>query len=253
MKVKLLLILFVFVFQFSFSQTREYLTGVVSSENFLLQNADVINKNSQKSTTTNDRGEFFIAVKPNDSILIYAKDYDLKRLKISLEQIKLNNLQVIMIKNAEALEEVLITKTNTNKIKLNTNSWREQSKRDEIIAEKNPYTENKVVMVRGNTFVNGLNFWGIGKKVVELLSKKKEPEKEISQEIEFATLAKNTCEEKFFIETLKLKPEEIDLFLQFCNTDPKSKTLNENSDILSMMDFLIIKNKEFQKIKEEAK
>ncbi|PKB17096.1 hypothetical protein [Flavobacterium sp. 5] len=247
MNVKLLLVLSLFVFQFGFSQTREYLSGVVSSENFLLQNADVINKTSQKSTTTNDRGEFLIAVKANDSLLIYAKDYDLKRLKVSAVQIEVNNLQVIMIKNAEVLDEVLVTKI--NKIKLSSNKWHEQSKRDEITAEKNPYTENKIVMVRGGTFVNGLNFAAIGKKIIDLFKKEKEPGKEKPADIEFATLAKKTCDEKFFTQNLKLKPEEIELFLQFCDADPRSKKINDSSNVLDMMDFLLIKNIEFQKIK----
>ncbi len=107
MNVKILLVLIFLVCQFSFSQTEKPLKGVVSSENFLLQNVDVINKNSRKSTTTNDKGEFIIAVKPNDSLLFYAKNYYLKRLKISTEQIELNNLQVIMFKKAEELERAL--------------------------------------------------------------------------------------------------------------------------------------------------
>jgi len=249
MNRKLLLIVSLFVFQLVFSQTEKLLKGVVSSESFLLYNVDVINKRSKQVSTTNENGEFAIFVKANDSLIIYGKGYVFQRLKVKPEQIEFNDLRISMVRNPEELDSVLITRT--NKIKLNLNTWREQSKRDEITAEKNPYTENKVVMVRGNTFVNGLNFWGIGKKVVELLSKKKESEKETSQEIKFATLAKNTCEEKFFTDNLKLKPEEIDLFLQFCDTDPKSKILNENSDVLSMMDFLIIKNKEFQKLQKK--
>ncbi|PJJ10545.1 hypothetical protein CLU83_3987 [Flavobacterium sp. 1] len=248
MKVKLLLALFLFICQFSFSQTEKLLKGVVSSDNFLLSNVDVINKTSKQYTITNENGEFVIAVKVNDSLFFYNKDFSLKGLKVTPVQVIQNNLQVIMSQKAEELEEVLVAKR--NKIKLNLNTWREQSKRDEITAEKNPYTENKVVMVRGNTFVNGLNFWGIGKKVVELLSKKKESEKETPPETEFAVLAKNTCDQKFYLETLKLKSEEIDLFLQFCDVDPKAKALIKNHNVLSMMDFLSAKNIEFQKMKK---
>nr|WP_315251656.1 hypothetical protein [uncultured Flavobacterium sp.] len=247
MKIKLLLLIFLFVHQFGFSQTEKLLRGIVSAENFLLSNIDVINKRSKQVSTTNVNGEFAIFVKTNDSLIIYGKGYVFQRLKVKSEQIELNDLRISMVRNPEELDSVLITRT--NKIKLNLNTWREQSKRDEITAEKNPYTENKVVMVRGNTFVNGLNFWGIGKKVVKLLSKKKELEKETSNEIEFATLAKNTCEEKFFTDNLKLKQEEIELFLRFCDADPKSKKLNSQTNILEIMDFLSIMNKEFQKLK----
>lgn len=246
MHVKLLLVLSLFVFQIGFSQTEKILKGVVSSDNFSLQNADVINKTSQKSTATDDKGEFLIPVKVGDSLIIYAKDYTLKRLKVSSEQIDLSNLQVLMFKKAEELEEVVIEKKQN--FKLRKDKKYEQSKLDEYKTEKFDNNEGFQAMRRG-TFVNGLNFVTIGKKLLDLISNGREPKKEAHPEAEFATLAKNTCNEKFFTKDLKLEPEEIELFLQFCESDPKSKKLKENANILSMMDFLTIKKNEFQKLK----
>ncbi|MBF4473336.1 hypothetical protein [Flavobacterium sp. HJJ] len=246
MKVKLLIALSLIVSQFSFSQTEKILKGVVSSENFLLSNVDVINKTSQKSVKTNENGEFIMAVKANDSLLFYIKDFHLKRLKVSQKQIELNNLEVEMLKNAEELEEVLVEKKQS--IKLSTDKAYEQSKLDGYATEKFDNREGHQAM-RDGTFVNGLNFITIGKKLLQLFSKEKEPEKETPPEIEFAVLAKNTCDQKFYLETLKLKPEEINLFLQFCDLDPKSKKIMEHNNVLSMMDFLSAKNVEFQKLK----
>lgn len=250
MKVKLLLVLSLFAYQFAFSQTEKLLKGVVSSDNFLLQNVDVINKNSQKSTKTNDKGEFVVTVKANDSLLFYAKDYYLKRLKVTKEQIGQNNLQVLLIKKPEELDEVVVEKTHS--IKLNKDKKYEQGKRDEIDVINSVESIKKRTVYEGN-IDNGMNFIAIGKKILDLFSKEKEPEKEASPEIEFATLAKNTCDQKFYLETLKLKPEEIDLFLQFCDTDPKSKALIEHHNVLSMMDFLLAKNIEFQKLNNAEK
>lgn len=244
MKVKLLLALFLLVHQFSFSQTEKLLKGVVSSDNFLLQNVDVINKTSRKSTKTNDKGEFLIAVTANDSLLFYSKDFNLKRLKVSPKQIELNNLQIEMLKKAEELDEVIVAKKQN--LKLSKDKKYEQNKLDQYSTEKFDNREGYQAM-RNGTFVNGLNFVTIGKKLLDLFSKEKEPEKE-APEIEFAVLAKNTCDQKFYLETLKLKPEEVDLFLQFCDTDPKSKTLIENHNVLSMMDFLATKNTEFKNL-----
>jgi hypothetical protein len=250
MKVKLLLALFLLVHQFSYSQTEKLLKGVVTSDNLLLQNVEVINKTSKKSTTTNDRGEFLIQVKVNDSLLFYAKDFNWKRLKVSKEQIKLNNLQVVMFKKAEELDEVIVAKKQN--LKLSKDKKYEQSKLDEYATEKFDNREGHQTMREG-TFVNGLNFITIGKKLLDLFVKEKEPGKESRPEIEFATLAKNTCDQRFYLETLKLKPDEIDLFLQFCDSDPKSKKLIENHNVLSMMDFLSTKNIEFQKLNASQK
>jgi hypothetical protein len=246
MKVKLLLVLSLFAYQFAFSQTEKLLKGVVSSDNFLLQNVDVINKNSQRSTKTNDKGEFVVTVKANDSLLFYAKNYYLKRLKVSKEEIGQNNLQVVMIKKPEELDEVVVEKTHT--IKLKKDNAYEQGKRDEIDVVKSVEDIKKRTVYDG-AIDNGMNFVAIGKKILDLFRKEEEPEKDVLLDIEFATLAKNTCDQKFYLETLKLKPEEIDLFLQFCDIDPKSKKLIEHHNILSMMDFLSAKNIEFQKLK----
>ncbi|CAN1570335.1 hypothetical protein MCETHM1_03161 [Flavobacteriaceae bacterium] len=244
MNVKILLILSFLVCQFSFSQSEKLLKGVVSSENFLLKNVDIINKTTKKSTTTNEKGEFVIEAKVNDSLLIYAKDYNLNRLRVSPKLLELNNLQIIMLKNVEELEEVVIEKKQN--LKLSKDKKYEQSKRDEYATEKFDNREGYQKMRKG-TFVNGLNFVTIRKKLKDLLSKEKEPEKVTLPEIEFATLAKNTCDQKFFTESLKLKPDEIELFLQYCDVDPKSKILNSSSNELSIMDFLIVKNAEYRK------
>lgn len=247
MKVKLLIVLSLIVSQFSFSQTEKLLKGVVSSENFLLYNVDVINKTSQKSTKTNENGEFVIAVQANDSLLFYSKGYKLKRLKVSSEQIKKNNLAVLMFEKPEELEEVIIRAMST--MSFRGSKEYEQGKLDEYATEKYDNREGYQAIRRG-TFVNGLNFAEVGKRLLKLLKKDKETTNESLQEIEFAVVAKNTCDQKFFLETLKLKPDEIDLFLQFCEADPKSKELIKNYNVLSMMDFLTTKNNEFKNLKK---
>jgi hypothetical protein len=47
-------------------------------------------------------------------------------------------------------------------------------------------------------------------------------------EIDFSG-KKNSCNQKFYLETLKLKANEIELFLQFCEADPKSKKLQQTT------------------------
>ncbi|QKJ61626.1 hypothetical protein [Flavobacterium sp. M31R6] len=258
MKVKLLFVLSLLACQFSYSQTEKLLKGVVTSDNLLLQNVEVINKTSKKSTTTDDRGEFLIQVKVNDSLLFYAKDFNWKRLKVSKEQIELNNLQVVMFKKPEELEEVVITKMNAIDF-LGSKEYR-QEVADKAAAKKAYDKANDRIGYDG-TIDNPFDFVAIGGKVLNLFLKEKLPpvtkmtsdlldrKKVVRTENEFATLAKNTCDQIFFTESLKLKTDEIDLFLQFCDADPKSKKLIENNNILSMMDFLSAKNIEFQKLK----
>jgi hypothetical protein len=246
MKVKLLLVFSLVVYQFSFSQTEKLLKGVVSSENFLLKNVDVINKTSKISTTTDEKGEFIIQAKANDSLYFYAKEFYLKKIKLTSDQMDQNNLVVLMFKIPEELEEVVIRTVATSGISWEGDKKYKQDKRDELAVEK---VGNRIKTgIYDGAIENSPDFGRIGGMILGLFRKEKEKPKEKVPDIEFATLAKNTCDEKFYIETLKLKPDEIDLFLQFCDADPKSKIVVSSSNELSMMDFLMVKNAEFKKL-----
>lgn len=250
MKVKLLLVFSLVVHQFSFSQTEKRIKGKVLCDNFLLQKVDVINKTSKINTTTDEKGEFIIQAKANDSLYFYAKEFYLKKIKLTSDQMDQNNLVVLMFKIPEELEEVVIRTVATSGISWEGDKKYKQEKRDELALYKN--ANRLKTGVYDGTIENGMDFGRIGKMVLDLFIKEKEKPKEKVPEIEFATLAKNTCDEKFYIETLKLKPDEVDLFLQFCDADPKSKKLIEHHNILSMMDFLSGKNIEFQRLKSQV-
>lgn len=242
MKSKSLLFLIVCISQFMHSQTHKLLRGKVMSDNFLLQNVDVINKDTQIGTRTNEKGEFILSASANDSILFYVKDYTLKGIKLSLEDLNTNNIIVRIDKKAEELKEVVIHRVDID--------WKfdeklERQKREEagVIkranALKNPGVNN-------GTIENGMDLVKIGKKLSRLFKGK--DKKEIP-EIEFKELATTSFDQKFYTETLQLKKEEVEPFLTFCNFDPESKnTLSENSNDLILMDFLYKKSIEFKKI-----
>lgn len=250
MKVKLLSTLSFLICQFGFSQTEKPIKGKVLCDNLLLQKIDVINKTSKRATATNEKGEFIIDAKANDSLIFYAKEYHLKKIKLTPELIDQNTLVILMVKKPEELEEVVITHLPSLKWKIDT-KW-EQEKRGEIAMSK--YGGRLKTGIYDGSLDNGANLPGNGGGLFDLFKKKKEKEKkEVIPEVKFPELAKSICDEKFYLETLKLKPDEIGLFLQFCDADPKSKKLTDNHNILSMMDFLSVKNIEFRKLNSYEK
>jgi hypothetical protein len=249
MKVNLLVVLFFFFSQFSFSQKEEMLKGKVFNQNLPIKDVAVINFNTKARTSTDQFGNFSILAKTNDLLIFVSKEYQLKKLIVNQKLFDENSLIVYLTLKPEELEEVVITKIPS--LKLSGTKGYEQGKVDEITLDK--AARKPRTGVYDGSIENGADIFRIGGMILGLFIKDKEPPKEKGPEIEFATLAKNTCNQKFYLETLKLKPEEIDLFLQFCDADPKSKKLIENSNVLSMMDFLTIKNNEFQKLKEVVK
>lgn len=237
-------IILLFVFQFGFSQSEKLINGKVLHEQFPVGKVEVANFNSKKTTITNAAGEFSILVKSGDALLFISKNHDIKKIVVDQKTIDQNNLIISLILKPEQLEEVVITKMPS--IKLSTDKGYEQGKLDKYALEKS--ARSLKTGVYNGSIENGMDFMRIGGMILNLFRKEKEKIKEGPPKIEFIALAKSSCDQQFYIETLKLKPDEIPLFLQFCDSDPKSKTLIENHNILSMMDFLSTKNIEFKKL-----
>jgi hypothetical protein len=79
---------------------------------------------------------------------------------------------------------------------------------------------------------------------------KNNPDKsDLVSNTEFTTVAMQSVSYSFFTDKLKLKDDQVGLFLLFCENDPKSKTfVNVTSQEFEIMDFLVTKNSEFKNI-----
>ncbi|OXA79829.1 hypothetical protein SAMN05444397_10646 [Flavobacterium aquidurense] len=240
MKVKLLTTISFFTYQLSISQTEKVLQGKVISQELLLKNVEVINKTAQTSTRTNELGEFSILAKEQDSLLFFSKDYLFTRLKLTLKDLEKNYFIVEMTPKAEELENVVVsravfTKTELKKIA----NDREEINKIKIRKQFDDVTTN--VTVYDGKIKNAINFTY---PIFDKPKKKIEP-----HENRFKKLVIASCPPDFFVKNLKLKPEEKELFLNFCDVDPKSKILLEHPNVLATMDFLYAKNEEFKKLK----
>ncbi len=240
MKNKYSLILFLFLFQFSYSQTEKLVQGRVLCNDFPIQGIEIVNLVTQKNTITDTNGRFSIWAKVEDMLVFVSEKYDYKRLFLDKEFLDKNNFIILLTRKPEQLEEVVITKVAFNSIGLFS-----QEVADEIKLEKGKYRNRQIY---DGTIENGADLMRIGGMILDLFKKKREDNKENVSKIEFKELAKTNYQETFFINTLKLKPEEVALFLEFCDADPKSKNILENANSLSLMDFLLTKNVEFKKL-----
>ncbi|MEZ7500058.1 hypothetical protein QO200_15070 [Flavobacterium sp. Arc3] len=247
MKVKLLSALILFTSQFSFSQT---IKGKVVFNNYAIPKVEVVNSSTKTLAVSDANGEFSIIAKANDILVFVSKEHELKKITLTPETISNTPLIVELSLNAEELNEVLIT--NTPAITLSAAPEVEQVQRDEIAADRADKIL-KPLMIDDLNINKGLNIMRIGGFVASLLKKEKEEVKKAVPEIEFSTLAKNSYDQKFYLKTLKLQADEIELFLQFCEADPKSKIVAANNNTLSTMDFLFSKITEFKKFAASKK
>jgi len=235
MKVKLLTTISFLTYQLSISQTEKLLQGKVLSNKTPLNKVEVINKTAKTSTTTNELGEFSILVKEKDSLLFFSKNYLFTRLKITTKDIENNNLLVNMILKPEELNEVIINKVEFDKVKISADNVAD------ILISKNAKDLFWNTGVSDNSIREALRvsfpLKGKHKKTIEVADDR------------FKKLIISACPADFFLKNLKIKPEEKELFINFCEADPKSKILLEHPNVLATMDFLYAKNEEFKKLK----
>ncbi|WP_035645859.1 hypothetical protein [Flavobacterium sp. ASV13] len=249
MKVKLLTTISFFTYQISISQTEKLLQGKVTSNNIPLNKVEVINKTAKTSTTTNALGEFAISVSVKDSLIFFSKDFFFTRLKITKENLETTNLIVNMIPRPEELDEVVITKINfPKKIEYDAEAINKIN-----IERANNDLTRYIPGFNNGTIANGMNIGAMGGGLFGLFKREKEEPKKKVPEMDFKKLIATSIPLDFFSKDLKLSLDEKELFLQLCESDPRSKTLLEHPNILSTMDFLYTKNEEFKKLNSESK
>lgn len=240
MKIKLLGILVLFTAQISYSQT---IKGKIVFNNFSLSNVEVINSNSKSLSVSDTNGYFSIAAKMNDTLVFIAKNYELKKIIVNPFIINDKDLSIELTLKAEELEEVVIPE-----IKSKT-TWLTKEEIEQIkLNSSRPKQGLRIIDYKESPQLFGVDFIRLGRQFHKLFKKEKEPEKKQESIIAFKDFAKENCKQSYFLEKLKLKTDEIELFLDFCETDPKSKTIAEEKNILSTMDFLFKKNLEFKKL-----
>ncbi|GAA3763791.1 hypothetical protein [Flavobacterium ginsengiterrae] len=235
MKGKLLATISFFTYQLGISQTEKLLKGKVLSQNTPLNKVEVINKTAKISTKTNELGEFSILVKAQDSLIFFYENSFFSRLQISQDNINQNNLIVNTALKPEELNEVIVTKVEFDKVKFNADAVAD------VLIAKNAKDLFWNTGVSDNSIREALR--------ISFPLKGKPKKKTELDDDRFKKLAFAYCPPDFFIKNLKLKPEEKELFIDFCDADPKSKTLLENPNVLTVMDFLYLKNEEFKNLK----
>jgi len=238
----IVILLFYFLsIQSGYSQLETVYKGKVLCDNFPIDKVELINLNTEKSAFSNNAGEFSIVAKPKDIIVFASKLYEIKRITLQYENLN-NSVQVVsLIKKPEELNEVIVKKINWKPIGSDKNASN-QIALDKMQSQiKNPF-------IYDGSITNGMDFIKIGRLLIDLFKKDKPNIKNKIPEIQFYELAKDKNYQEYYTKTLKLKPEEIELFLQFCNADPKSKMVAQNNNTLVMMDFLFAKNLEFKKL-----
>lgn len=233
MKIKItLLFLCFFYLQNCFSQN---IKGKVMSKNLPINNVEVINVNSKEVISTNPDGVFEIKATTLNWITFYHKDYDVVKIYIDSLFDFNKSLEIELFQKSTKIEEVLVEKQQP------------LLKGMKYSMPVIPYNKPSVQFNDGS-IPNGMNFIAIGKLIGGLFKNKNKTVIKEKVPVQFRTFTSQSYNSEFLVSSLKLKPEEIEEFLNFCSFDSKSKEAVEDSDKLILLQFLITKSEEFKKV-----
>jgi hypothetical protein len=222
------------------AQKNLVLRGTITYENKALEGVEIVNSTTRTSAISNSNGDYEIKVKQNDLLVILTKLYSDRRILITGATIQKTVLDIQMFSKPIALDDVEIKKRETVVVRNSYNDMKMAGLSDSLKL-KNPAVYTGEIPM-------GMDFIQIGKMIGKLFKKKKSNSKDQNTNLDFESYIESNIDQEYFAKALNLNPEEVNRFLEFCKADANSKTFTENTSVLEIMDFLLIKKEAFKKL-----
>ena len=246
MKTKIEILCLIFFTQFIFAQNenRKPLHGQFQNDTALVDNGYVFNLNSKTRTFISNQGFFDVLAKAKDTLLVLSPAFKSKKIIIQDKDFSKPLFIVHLESQTTLLKEVIVKgKTDIKPALPNSQDMVDLKFTDDV--KSSP--KNRIMPSDG-TIENGMDFVRMYKMVSKLFKKDTVENSGSNSDIDFSDAVSKGVDSYFFTNTLKLKSSEIGLFLDYCENDPKAKTLLKEKDEFMLIDFLITKNEEFKRI-----
>ncbi len=209
----------------------------------LVDNGYVFNLNAKTKTFISKQGFFDILAQAKDTLLISSLNFKSRKIIVS-ENDFLKPLALFdMESQLTALKEVVVKGKLDPKPSLpNTQKIVDMK----FISDEKSAVKNSA-MPSDRSIENGLDFVRVFKMLKKAFSKKNGEVAESNNTNAFPELVLSRIDGYFFTNTLKLAPDEVNLFLDYCKNDTASSKYLKDTDTFLLMDFLVNKNKEFKR------
>ncbi len=246
MKSKIGILVLCFCSQFCIAQvlTRKPLYGHVINDSIKFENGIVFNASSKVGTVINSKGFFTVAAKAEDTLVFSGLAFKSKKVVLTQKDISASVLRVKLETFVTQLSEVVISE----KKAINPISGGSQKYVDMQFVNDQKSSPKNRTMPSDGSIEYGMDFVRIYKDIFKVLRKNNPGKTDFAKEKSFTEVAMKRVSYSFYTDTLKLKDDEIGLFLVFCENDSRSKKLLKPEDEFRLIDFLVTKNKEFKRI-----
>jgi len=243
MKTKTIIIALCLFCQFCFGQTltRKPLHGMVVNDSVNIQSGYVLNVNSNSRTFINSQGFFNILAKTNDTLLLSSLGLKSKKIVLAEKDFAVSLLVIKLNTFINPLQEVVVTR---NVIKPNLGNI-QRIIDTEYFDDKQSSLDNPLMP---SEIKYGMDIDRIGKMIWKSFFKENLGKENDAYYGDFTEIVPKRIHQFFFTNTLKLKEDEIGLFLIYCENDPKAKALLKPESEFELIEFLVIKSEAFKRI-----
>jgi hypothetical protein len=215
--------------------------GQIVNDSLKVDSVVIFNVNSAAGTISDPEGYFTIAVKEKDTLVLSSLLFKSRRITVFKADIGNMLLKVKLQAYANELKEVVVSQ------KLTPDIGNSQAIVDKKYFDDAKSSPKNGYMTTDGSIENGIDFVRMYKDVMKLLRKKNPDKTTFTENIDFTELVMKKIGYHFFSNTLKLKDDQVKLFLVFCENGPKAKMFLDSTQF-ALMDFLVVKNIEFKKI-----
>ncbi len=229
-------------------ETGTLISGEVKNDSLPIENAHIINKNTQKGSISNAKGQFKITVSDKDTLIISDLQFQNKIIMINQDHLLKKFIEINLLELTNELDEVIVMqydnmaeelglpnagKKPLAKIDRNLNAYSQKS---------TPIVILQALMFKPGGIDDIYNIVSGNRKRDRKLKQLMEEDKELAMnKIHVKTLREHFGED-FFVNTLELNSELIDRYIQFCL--PKGIVpLYEKGRLIEVID-IFLKNKE---------
>jgi hypothetical protein len=233
--------------QICFSQvlTRKTVHGKVVNDSIAIENGLVFNVNAKTGAVIDAKGFFSILAKVNDSLVFTSLGFKTKRIVLSKSDIASSFYRVKLNAVANELLAVVVYATHGPHPEFSNS---QKIVDTQYYDDKQSSPDNILMMPTGTGDPNNMDVIRVYKKIFKNILRNNPEKVDLVADASFTTVAMQNVSYSFFIDKLKLKEDEVGLFLLFCENDPKSNAFNKINQQFEVMDFLITKNKDFKNI-----
>ncbi len=243
MKTKPIILVFCLFCQFCFGQilTRKPLRGMVVNDSVNIESGYVLNINSSTRTFIGSQGFFDIMAKTKDTLIVSSLGLKSKKIVLTEKDFAVSLFVIKLNTFINPLKEVVVTKT---VVKPNLGNIQKIIDK-EYFDDKQSSPENPLMPTMKIKY--GMDIDRIGKMIWKSFFKENLDKEKEADYGDFSEIVPKRIHQFFFTNTLKLKEDEIGLFMIYCENDSRAKALLKPESEFELIEFLIVKNDEFKR------